>query len=98
MSTIDVSHAVARYPGEDTKTQALGQFLGTGGPAAIAAVACAIMTGTQSTLITALGRHLLADLARHDLTGHHPDLAVATLSCRSFGTRNWVHTVDDLGI
>ncbi|WP_028478603.1 PfkB family carbohydrate kinase [Nocardia sp. CNY236] len=78
LSTLDISHAVARYPGEDTKSRALDQFLGAGGPAANAAVACALVTGKQSTLITALGCHPLADLVRHDLTGHNVAVVDAT--------------------
>ncbi|MBF6302756.1 sugar kinase [Nocardia amamiensis] len=71
LSTLDIAYAVDRYPGEDTKTQANDQFLGAGGPAANAAVACAIVSGRPATLITALGRHPLTDLVRHDLTGQH---------------------------
>lgn len=71
LSTLDIAYAVDRYPGEDSKTQALDQFLGASGPAANAAVACAIVSGRPATLITALGRHPIADLIRHDLTGRH---------------------------
>ncbi|WP_051047476.1 MULTISPECIES: PfkB family carbohydrate kinase [Nocardia] len=78
LSTLDIAYAVDRYPAEDTKTQALDQFLGAGGPAANAAVACAIVSGRSATLITALGRHQLADLVRHDLTNHHVTVLDAT--------------------
>lgn len=78
LSTLDIAYAVDRYPGEDTKTQASDQFLGAGGPAANAAVAYAIVSGRPATLITALGRHPLADLVRHDLTGQHVTVIDAT--------------------
>ncbi|WP_019925536.1 PfkB family carbohydrate kinase [Nocardia sp. BMG111209] len=78
LSTLDIAYAVDRYPGEDTKTQARDQFLGAGGPAANAAVACAIVSGRPATLITALGRHPLTALVRHDLADHHVDVIDAT--------------------
>ncbi|MGY1876373.1 PfkB family carbohydrate kinase [Nocardia gipuzkoensis] len=78
LATLDIAYAVHHYPGEDTKTQALEQFLGAGGPAANAAVAYAIVSGQHPTLITALGRHQLADIVRHDLTGHHVAVVDAT--------------------
>ncbi|MGQ4619750.1 PfkB family carbohydrate kinase [Nocardia sp. R7R-8] len=78
LSTLDIAYAVDRYPGEDTKTQARDQFLGAGGPAANAAVACAIVSGRPTTLITALGRHPLTDLVRHDLTSQHVNVVDAT--------------------
>jgi sugar/nucleoside kinase (ribokinase family) len=78
LSTLDIAYAVGRYPGEDTKTQASDQFLGAGGPAANAAVAYAIVSGRPATLITALGRHPLADLVRHDLTSQHVTVVDAT--------------------
>ncbi|MEU2032772.1 PfkB family carbohydrate kinase [Nocardia amamiensis] len=78
LSTLDIAYAVDHYPGEDTKIQAQDQFLGAGGPAANAAVACAIVSGQPATLITALGRHQLADLVRHELIGHHVTVVDAT--------------------
>ncbi|MGW1742046.1 PfkB family carbohydrate kinase [Nocardia sp. NPDC001965] len=78
LSTLDIAYAVDRYPGEDTKTQASDQFLGAGGPAANAAVACAIVSGQPTTLITALGRHPIADLVRHDLTDRNLTLVDTT--------------------
>ncbi|MFR9752471.1 PfkB family carbohydrate kinase [Nocardia sp. 004] len=71
LSTLDLAYAVDRYPAEDSKTQALDQFLGAGGPAANAAVAYATVSGQPATLITALGRHQLTDLVRNDLSSHH---------------------------
>jgi sugar/nucleoside kinase (ribokinase family) len=78
LATLDIAYAVDHYPDEDTKVQAQDQFLGAGGPAANAAVACAIVSGQPTTLITALGRHQLADLVRHDLTSYHITVIDAT--------------------
>ncbi|WP_159848627.1 PfkB family carbohydrate kinase [Nocardia sp. CY41] len=78
LATLDIAYTVDHYPGEDTKVQARDQFLGAGGPATNAAVACAIVSGQPTTLITALGRHQLADLVRHDLTSHHVTVIDAT--------------------
>lgn len=70
LTTLDIAYAVDRYPAEDTKTQAVDQFLGAGGPACNAAVAYAILSGASPTLLTALGRHPLAEVARDDLRVH----------------------------
>ncbi|MEU7628642.1 PfkB family carbohydrate kinase [Nocardia sp. NPDC049220] len=48
------------------------------GGAANAAVACAIVSGRPTTLITALGRNQLADLVRHDLASHYVSVVDAT--------------------
>lgn len=78
LSTLDIAYAVDRYPAEDSKTQATNQFVGAGGPAANAAVAYSIVSGLPTTLITALGRHPLADLVRRDLTGQNVAVIDAT--------------------
>ncbi|WP_040840632.1 PfkB family carbohydrate kinase [Nocardia brevicatena] len=70
LTTVDIAYAVDRYPAEDTKTRAVDQFLGAGGPACNAAVAYAILSGASPTLLTALGRHHLAEVARGDLRAH----------------------------
>lgn len=70
LTTVDIAYAVDRYPAEDTKTRAVDQFLGAGGPACNAAVAYAILSGASPTLLTALGRHHLAEVARSDLRAH----------------------------
>ncbi|MBF6134281.1 sugar kinase [Nocardia otitidiscaviarum] len=70
LSTLDIAYAVQRYPDEDTKVRADGMFLGAGGPAANAAVAYAGLSGQLSTLITALGKHVLAEPIRADLRAH----------------------------
>ncbi|MFF2553139.1 PfkB family carbohydrate kinase [Nocardia sp. NPDC058058] len=70
LSTLDLAYAVDRYPAEDSKTQADELFLGAGGPAANAAVAYAHLSGRVPTLVTALGKHPLAELIRGDLQEH----------------------------
>ncbi|AYF73178.1 sugar kinase [Nocardia yunnanensis] len=70
LSTLDLAYAVDRYPAEDSKTQAGDLFLGAGGPAANAAVAYAFVSGRTPALVTALGKHALAELIRGDLRAH----------------------------
>ncbi|WP_405488203.1 PfkB family carbohydrate kinase [Nocardia sp. NBC_00511] len=70
LSTMDLSYAVDRFPAEDSKTQAADLFLGAGGPAANAAVAYAFLSGGPAALVTALGKHPLAELIRTDLREH----------------------------
>lgn len=82
LSTLDIAYSVARYPDEDTKTQAQDQFLGAGGPAANAAVAFAGLSGRTPALITALGDHQLAHLIRHDLDEYGVALLDATPGAR----------------
>ncbi|OXR44988.1 Sulfofructose kinase [Nocardia cerradoensis] len=77
LTTVDLSYAVDAYPGEDTKTRAREQFLGAGGPAANAAVACAILTG-GARLLTAVGQHPLTALIRDDLRSHGVELVDTT--------------------
>lgn len=69
ISTVDIAYLVDSYPAEDTKTQALDQFIGAGGPATNAAVAYAALGGA-ATLVTAVGSHRLGDLIRNDLSAH----------------------------
>ncbi|WP_040802852.1 PfkB family carbohydrate kinase [Nocardia concava] len=70
LSTLDLAYAVDRYPAEDSKTQAADLFLGAGGPAANAAVTYAFLSGRTPRLVTALGKHALAELIRGDLRQH----------------------------
>ncbi|MEG8177305.1 PfkB family carbohydrate kinase [Nocardia terpenica] len=70
LATLDIAYAVERYPAEDSKTQANDQYLGAGGPAATAAVACACLSGRTPALITPLGDHQLALLVNRDLAEH----------------------------
>ncbi|WP_227983443.1 PfkB family carbohydrate kinase [Nocardia spumae] len=77
LTTVDLAYSVDAYPAEDTKTRAREQFLGAGGPAANAAVTCAVLIG-QARLLTAVGRHPLTELVREDLLGHGVELIDAT--------------------
>lgn len=77
LTTVDLAYAVDAYPAEDTKTRARDQFLGAGGPAANAAVACATLTG-GARLLTAVGRHPLTALIRDDLRAHGVELVDTT--------------------
>jgi sugar/nucleoside kinase (ribokinase family) len=67
LTTIDVVHRLDEFPGPDAKATATGQEVVAGGPAAVAAIAFAGLGGS-ATLVTALGTHPLAALARADLT------------------------------
>lgn len=69
LSTLDVVHARSRALGANEKARASAQFLAAGGPAANAAVTAAAL-GIDATLITALGDHPLADIARNDMRHH----------------------------
>ncbi|MFI5716305.1 PfkB family carbohydrate kinase [Nocardia sp. NPDC051750] len=69
LSTVDIAYRVETYPPEDTKTQAVDQYSGAGGPATNAAVAHAALGGS-STLLTAVGTHQLTGLMRNDLSVH----------------------------
>ena len=66
LSTLDIVYRVAVPPGPDQKVQAAGQELAAGGPAANAAVTFAAVGGAP-TLVTALGRHVLARHAAAEL-------------------------------
>ncbi|MEV5649636.1 PfkB family carbohydrate kinase [Nocardia sp. NPDC052254] len=77
LTTVDLAYGVGSYPAEDTKTTAREQFLGAGGPAANAAVACAVLIG-EARLITALGRHPLTGLVRDDLASNGVELMDTT--------------------
>ncbi|MGW4121365.1 PfkB family carbohydrate kinase [Nocardia sp. NPDC004711] len=78
LTTVDIAYGVDSYPPEDSKTLARDQFLGAGGPAANAAVAFAILSGNPPRLITALGKHRLADIARQDLLEYGVTIVDAT--------------------
>jgi sugar/nucleoside kinase (ribokinase family) len=69
LTTLDLIHRLERLPGADEKVTAQAQELVAGGPAAVAAVAFAALGG-QATLVTGLGAHPLAEIARADLARH----------------------------
>ena len=69
LTTLDLIHRLERLPGADEKVTAQAQELVAGGPAAVAAIAFAALGG-QATLVTGLGSHPLAEIARADLAAH----------------------------
>lgn len=66
LCTIDVVQRVAELPAPGEKVRSLSTEVAAGGPATNAAVTVAALGGT-ATLVTALGSHPLAALARADL-------------------------------
>lgn len=66
LTTLDLIHRLERLPAADEKVTARAQELVAGGPAAVAAIAFAALGG-QATLVTGLGTHPLAEIARADL-------------------------------
>lgn len=67
LCTLDVVQRVAELPAPGEKVQSLSVELAAGGPATNAAVTVAALGG-RAVLLTVLGSHPLADLARADLT------------------------------
>jgi sugar/nucleoside kinase (ribokinase family) len=78
LATLDIVYGVGSYPPPDSKNTAEQQFLGAGGPAANAAITCAHLSARPVTLVTALGRHVLAGLVADDLAAHGVSVADAT--------------------
>jgi sugar/nucleoside kinase (ribokinase family) len=68
LTTLDTVYRVAALPAANEKVVALGQELAAGGPAANAAVTFAALGG-RAELVTALGGHVLARYAAHELAG-----------------------------
>jgi sugar/nucleoside kinase (ribokinase family) len=66
LTTVDLVYRVAAVPGPNEKTTARSQELAAGGPAANAAVTFAALGG-ESILLSALGRHPLAQFAAAEL-------------------------------
>ena len=66
LCTVDVVQRVTEFPEPSEKTQSLRVDVAAGGPATNAAVTVAALGG-DATLVTALGAHPLAALARADL-------------------------------
>src|SRR5690348_14692067 len=69
LCTVDLVQRVAELPVPGAKVQSASVAAGAGGPAANAAVTVAALGG-RARLVTVLGRHPLAALARDDLTAH----------------------------
>ncbi|HKN21450.1 MAG TPA: PfkB family carbohydrate kinase [Terracidiphilus sp.] len=66
LSTIDVVYDVDEFPAANTKVAARSQSVFAGGPAANAAIACAHL-GSNSGLVTVVGRNALANVIREEL-------------------------------
>ncbi|GAA3557506.1 PfkB family carbohydrate kinase [Amycolatopsis ultiminotia] len=73
LCTVDVVQRVAEFPEPGEKVQSLRVDVAAGGPATNAAVTVAAL-GAGATLLTALGAHPLAALARTDLEAAGVDL------------------------
>lgn len=66
LTTVDLVYLLPRHPAANEKLKAQGQLTFAGGPATNAAIAFAAMGGS-ATLVTSLGTHLLAFLAKEDI-------------------------------
>jgi sugar/nucleoside kinase (ribokinase family) len=69
LCTVDVVQRVAELPAPGDKVQSTSVEVAAGGPAANASVTVAALGG-DARLVTVLGTHPLAALARDDLRGH----------------------------
>lgn len=69
LCTVDVVQRVTELPAPGEKVQSLQVDVAAGGPATNAAVTAAAL-GAEATLLTVLGAHPLAALARADLETH----------------------------
>ncbi|MFI6029216.1 PfkB family carbohydrate kinase [Amycolatopsis magusensis] len=69
LSTVDLVQRVAELPSPGEKVQSLAVEVAAGGPAANAAVTVAALGG-EAVLLTVLGAHPLASLARADLEAY----------------------------
>jgi sugar/nucleoside kinase (ribokinase family) len=66
LSTIDIVYGVDEFPAPNAKVAARSQSILVGGPATNAAIAFAHLGG-QATLVTAVGRHPVAQVIRQEL-------------------------------
>ncbi len=73
LCTVDLTYVVSEFPKPNQKVCASQQELVAGGPAANAAITFAFLGGVAS-LVTALGVHALAAIAREDLEKHKVEL------------------------
>lgn len=69
LTTLDILNYLKRFPSSNEKVRAAAQLIFAGGPAANAAVTCSAL-GSETLLITGLGRQDIAELARQDLLLH----------------------------
>jgi len=100
ISTIDVVYRVDEFPAANTKVAAYSQNLYAGGPATNAAIAFRHLGGSI-TLISAIGRHILASAINSELERYgiaHLDLSpafegvppIASITVNPAGERNVV--------
>jgi len=66
LATVDLAYVVDRIPPRNAKISVPNQQVSSGGPAANAAVTFAFLGG-HSALVTAVGKHPLGTVIRHDL-------------------------------
>ncbi len=100
LSTIDLVYRVDDFPAPNSKVAAASQDVFAGGPATNAAIAFARLGG-QAVLVTAVGRHALAEVIRRELERfsiRHHDLspgfdgapAISSVTVDKTGRRNVV--------
>lgn len=100
LSTIDVVYGVDEFPSVNSKIVAKSQELFVGGPATNASVAFAHLGG-RATLVTAVGRNVLASILVDEvrrysiqLSDLHPDFAqapvISSVTINKAGARNVV--------
>jgi sugar/nucleoside kinase (ribokinase family) len=100
LSTIDIVYNVDEFPAPNTKIAARSQNVFAGGPATNAAITFAHLGG-QATLVTAVGRHPLSQVIRHELDRYgiefidlNPDFdgvpALSSVAVDRHGNRNVV--------
>lgn len=100
LSTIDIVYAVDEFPKANSKVAALSQDVFVGGPATNAAITFAHLGG-RSTLVTAVGRHPLANSITKEISRRsinlidlNPDFAdtpvISSISVNPLGERNVV--------
>ena len=77
LATADIVYYVPHHPLNNQKMKAERQLAFAGGPATNAAVAFAAF-GNQASLITGLGVHPLAHMAKKDIADHHVHLIDCT--------------------
>ena len=98
LSTVDVIYDVDHFPSANKKVVALSQDVYVGGPATNASITFAHLGGA-ATLVTAVGRHPLANLVRQELQRYsvrlidlNPDFddvpVISSISVNKAGERN----------
>ncbi len=96
LTTVDLIHRVEHSPGPDEKVTALTQEVVAGGPAANAAVTFALLGG-DALLVTDLGTHPLAALARDDLADNGVRVRVVDPDSRAVPAVSSIRVLDRTG-